>query len=43
MAVNTAGSQPVQPTKKALSGVYDAMPEIVLRPLSWNVIRFGKQ
>lgn len=43
MAVNTAGSQPVQPTKKALSGVYDAMPEIALRPLSWNVIRFKKQ
>ena len=42
-AVNTVQSQPVQPTKKALSGVYEAVPEIALRPLSWNVIRFKKQ
>ena len=42
-AVNTADSQTVKPTAKALSGVYDPTPELRLRPLSWNVIRFVKK
>ena len=43
MAVNTADSQPVKPTAKALSGVCAPMAEVKLRPLSWNVIRFEKK
>ena len=43
LAVNTASSQPVKPTAKALSGVYAPAAEIKLRPLSWNVIRFQKK
>ena len=42
-AVNTADSQTVKPTTKALPGVYDPMAELRLCPLSWNVIRFVKQ
>lgn len=42
-AVNTADSQTVKPTTKTLSGVYDPMPVLRLRPLSWNVIRFVKK
>ena len=42
-AVNTADSQNVKPTTKTLSGVYDPMPVLRLRPLSWNVIRFVKK
>ena len=42
-AVNTAQSQPVKPTAKALSGVYTPLAEVKLRPLSWNVIRFVKK
>ena len=41
--VNTALSGSVKPTSQAMSGVYESMPEISLKPLSWNVIRFEKK
>lgn len=41
--INTAQSGNVKPKSTALSGVYEAMPEFRLKPLSWNVIRFEKK
>lgn len=40
--INTVESGRVKPKTTALSGVYEAMPEFNLKPLSWNVIRFSR-